>query len=181
MLHYLFPNGTLTLITDASDKTNGGVLHDNWTDGTNVPLAFISRKISDSERNNSVFDKELFEIFAATQKFRRFIECKYCVVFTDHKPIIASYRKTTDHSYNNPSSFRSCRELLTSVQIAGDSNVVADCLSQPEEEESRLQQPKIVSAVPSDPYNLQAIAEAQTQGFQEEMCQVYSQGTKIVT
>ena len=59
--------------------------------------------------------------------------------------------------------------------------MVADCLSRPEEEENCVQQPKLVSAVTCDPFDLQAIAEAQTQKFKEEMCQVYSQGTKIVT
>ena len=59
--------------------------------------------------------------------------------------------------------------------------MVADCLSRPEEEENCVQQPKLVSAVTCDPFDLQAIAETQTQEFKKEMCQVYSQGTKIVT
>ena len=59
MLHYLSPDGTLTLTTDASDRAIGGVLHNNRTDGTNAPLAFFSRKLSVAERNYSVFDKEL--------------------------------------------------------------------------------------------------------------------------
>ena len=182
MLHYLSPDGTLTLTTDASDKAIGGVLHDNRTDGTNVPLAFFSRKLSVAERNYSVFDKEFLAIFAATQKFRRFIEGRYCVVFTDHKPIVASFRKTTDHSPRQSRQFSFLSEFIDDiVHIAGDSNVVADCLSRPEEEESCVQQPKLISAVTCDPFDLQAIAEAQTQEFQEEMCQVYSQGTKIVT
>ena len=46
MLHYLSPDGTLFLTTDASDKAVGGVLHDNRADGTIVPLAFFSRKLS---------------------------------------------------------------------------------------------------------------------------------------
>ena len=69
MLHYLSPDGTLTLTTDASDRAIGEVLHDNRTDGTNVPLAFFSRKLSVAERNYSVFDKKISAIFAATQKF----------------------------------------------------------------------------------------------------------------
>ena len=39
MLHYLSPGGALTLTTDV----NGGVLQDNRTDGTNVPLAFFKQ------------------------------------------------------------------------------------------------------------------------------------------
>ena len=67
------------------------------------------------------------------------------------------------------------------VHIAGDSKVVAGCLSRAEEGKSRVQQLKIVSSVTCDPFDLQAIAEAQTQEFKEEMCQMYSQDTKNVT
>ena len=59
--------------------------------------------------------------------------------------------------------------------------VVADCLSRPEEEDSCIQPLKIVSAVTCDPFDLQTIAEVQSQGFKEEMCKVYTQGTEIVT
>ena len=98
LLYHLSPDGTLTLTMDASDKAIGGVLHDNRKDGTSVPLAFVSRKLSVSERNYSVFDKELLAVFAATQKFRSYFERRHCDVFTDHKPSIASFRKTADHS-----------------------------------------------------------------------------------
>ena len=60
--------------------------------------------------------------------------------------------------------------------------VVAHCLLRPEEEEDSCIQPlKIVSAVICDPFDLQTIAEVQSQEFKEEMCKVYSQGTEIVT
>ena len=98
LLYHLCPDGTLSLTTDASDKAIGDVLHDNWMDGTSVPLAFFSRKLSVAERDYSVFDKEMLAVSAATQKFRRYIEGRHCVVFTDHKPLIASFRKTADHS-----------------------------------------------------------------------------------
>ena len=123
------PHGILTLTTDATDKAIGGVLHDNRTDGTNVPLAVFSRKLSVAERNYSAFDKKPFAIFAATQKFQRLIEGRYCVVFTDHKPIIASFRKTTNHSPRQSRQFSFLSEFIDDVvHIAGDSNVVADCL-----------------------------------------------------
>ena len=43
LLYHLSPDGTLTLMTYASDEAIGGVLHDNRKDGTSVPLAFFSR------------------------------------------------------------------------------------------------------------------------------------------
>ena len=112
LLYHLYPDGTLTLTTDASDKAIGGVLHDNRKDGTSVPLAFFSCNLSVAERNYSAFDKELLPVFAATQKFRRYIEGRHCVVFTDHKHIIASFRKTSDHSPRQSRQFLFLSEYI---------------------------------------------------------------------
>ena len=105
--------------------------------------------------------KKRSAIFAATQKIRQIIEGRYGVVFTDHKPITASFRKTADHSPRKSGQCSFLWEFLDDiVHIAGDSNVVADCLSRHEEGECRVQQPKIVSAVTCDSCDLQATAEA---------------------
>ena len=63
MLHYLSPEGILTLTKDASDKAIGGVSHGNRTHGTNVLLALFSQKLSVAERKYSVFDKKTFSNF----------------------------------------------------------------------------------------------------------------------
>ena len=171
----------LTLTTDASDKAIGGVLHDNRKHGTSVPLAFSSRKLSVAERNYSVFDKELLTVFAATQKFRHYIEGGHCVVFTDHKPIIASFRKIADHSLRQSRQFSLLSEFIDdTIYISGDSNFFADCLSRPEVKEVSTDQPKLTSAVTCDPFDLQSIAEAQTSEFKKEMNKVYSHCTKSV-
>ena len=121
-------------------------------------------------------------IFAATQKFRRYIVGRYCVVFTYHKSIIAAFRKTTDNSPQQSRQFSFLSEFFDDiVHTANDSKVVADCLSRPEEENSPLQQPKTVSAVTGYPFALHAIAEARTQDVEEEICKMYSRGTIIVT
>ena len=125
LLYHLSPDGTLTLTTDASDKAIGGLLHDNRKDGTSVPLAFFSRKLSVAERNYSVFDKALVSVFAAIQKFERYLEGRHCVVFTDHKPLIASFEKQPTLLRENLDSFRFYQNDI--VHISGDSNVVADC------------------------------------------------------
>ena len=117
LLYYLSSDGTLTHTTDASDKAIGGVLHDNRKDGTSVPLAFFSRKLLVAVRNCSVFDKELMAVFAATQKFRRYIEGRHCVVFTDRKPIFASFQKTADHSPRQSRQFSFLSEFIDDMSL----------------------------------------------------------------
>ena len=111
LLYHLSPDGTLSFMTDASDKAIGGVLHDKTKDGTSVQLAFFSRKLSVAEPNYSVFDRELLAVFAAIHKFRRYIERRHCVVYTDHKPIIASFRKQSTTLRDNVNSFRFYQNL----------------------------------------------------------------------
>ena len=156
-------------------------MHDNRKDGTSVPLAFFSRKLSVAERNYSVFYKELMAVFGATQKFRRYIKGRHCVVFTDHKPIIASFRKTADYSPRQSRQFSFLLEFIDDIiHNFGDSNIVSDCLSRPEVEEVSTDQPKFISAVTCDNFDLQSIAKAQTSEFKKEMNNVYSHGTKSV-
>ena len=183
LLYDLSPNGTLTLTTDASDKAIGGVLHDNRKDGTSVPLAFFHVNYQfPFSRNHSVFyKKKVLAVFAAAQKFRRYIEGRHCVVFTDHKPNFASFRKTADHSPRPSRQFSFLSEFIDDIiHFSGDSNVVADCLSRPEVEEVSTDQPKFISAVTSDPFDLQSIAKAHTSEFENEMNNVYERGTKSV-
>ena len=181
LLYHLSPDRTLKFTTDASDRAIGGVLQDNRKNGTSIPLAFFSRELSVAESNYSVFEREVLAVFAATQKVRRYLEGRHCVVFTAHKPIIASFRKRADHSPRQSRQFSFLSEFIDDIiHISGDSNVVADCLSRHEVEEVSTDQPKFISAVTCDPFDLQSIAKAQTSEFKEEINNFYSHGTKSV-
>lgn len=176
MLYHASPDGTLSLTTDASDRAIGGVLHDIRKDGTSVPLAFFSRKLSKAEVNYSVFDKELLAIYASTLKFRHIIEGKHCVVFTDHKPIVGAFRKNTDHSPRQSRHLSTLSEFIDDIQhIAGAENIVADTLSRPE-----LSEEITVNQIASDVFDLSAIAAAQTPEFHDEMTTIYSSGIQTV-
>ena len=181
LLHHMSDGGTLSLTTDASDKAIGGVLHDIRPDGTSVPLAFFSRKLSPAERNYSVFDKELLAIYAATLKFRQCIEGRHCVVFTDHKPIVAAFLKNTDHSPRQSRQLSLLSEYIDEIQhISGVENIVADTLSRPEDEiETTKTAP--VANITCDYFDLISLATAQTDQFKDEMKTAYTAGTQLVT
>ena len=122
MLHYLSPDGTLTLTTDATDKAIGGVLHDNRTDGTNVPLALFSRKLSVAERNYSVFDKELLAILPQHRNFDGLLKVVTVSFLPTTNPLLRPSEKQPTTPLDNPGSFRSCRKLLTTLFTSLDSS-----------------------------------------------------------
>ena len=66
--------------------------------GSWVPLAFFSRKSSDSERKYSAFDRELLASYSAIKHFRHFLESRSFTFYTDHKPLTSALRSQTDRS-----------------------------------------------------------------------------------
>lgn len=77
---------TVYNITDASNVAVGAVLHQR---NNNVwePLAFFSKRLSDTEQRYSTFDRELLAIYLAIKRFRYFVEGREFFVCTDHKPL----------------------------------------------------------------------------------------------
>ena len=66
-LDYPREGATISITTDASSVAIGGCLHQTCN-GNTTPLAFFSRKLSDTETRYSTFDRELLAIFAAIKK-----------------------------------------------------------------------------------------------------------------
>jgi cleavage and polyadenylation specificity factor subunit 1 len=175
LLYHISDSGTLTLTTDASDLAIGAVLHD-VTESNNRPIAFFSRKLSETERNYSVFDKELLSIYAATIKFKHIIEGRQCVVFTDHKPIVSAFKKNSAHSPRQTRQLSLLAEYIDDVHhIAGCENVVADALSRPSDSKQAT-----VASVTLDVYDLPSIAAMQTPEFKDQIEPSYANGLKYV-
>ena len=76
------PQQPFTLHTDASDYALGAVLSQN-----EHPVAYYSRKLTDSEINYAVHDKELLAIVAAFKHWRHYLAGSQHVitVYCDHK------------------------------------------------------------------------------------------------
>ena len=124
----------LSITTDASDTAIGGVLHQHHR-GRLEPLSFFSRRLSDPETRYSTFDRELLAVAATVRKFRRMIEGRRLVIYTDHKSLTSSISKANSTS---AWSLRAERNLLYISQfscdirhVSGESNQVADALSRP--------------------------------------------------
>ncbi len=71
-----------TVITDASDIGIGAVLMQN-----EHPCAYMSKAFTDSEKNWTVTDRELFAVITALREWRCYLIDKPFLVVTDHNPL----------------------------------------------------------------------------------------------
>ena len=75
------------ITTDASDIAVGAVLSQGNI-GTDKPVCYASRTLSDTETNYTTSEKELLAIVYATKQFRPYIYGRKFTICTDHKPLI---------------------------------------------------------------------------------------------
>ncbi|GFS55033.1 transposon Tf2-6 polyprotein [Trichonephila clavipes] len=130
LLHHPMPNAPLSIWVDASDFAVGGALaqfHDNvWQ-----PLAFLSMKLSASQKNWSTYDRELLAIYTMVKRFRHMLEGREFVIYTDQKPLIYAFQQKADKC--SPRQLRHLdfiSQFSTNIQhVPGTRNLVADALS----------------------------------------------------
>jgi len=114
---------------DASDFQVAGVLSQPSSDGSDRPVAFISLKLTPTQRAWATVEKEAFAAIWALNRFRNWIFNKSVTVYTDHNPL-------TYLTESAPSSAKLTRWALAIQQYdvtfcykSGRQNVAADCLS----------------------------------------------------
>lgn len=126
----------LLIYTDASDKAIGAVLQFQTSEGMK-PCAFFSKKLSNAQRVQATFDRELFAAYKAVQKFRPFIEGRNCTLFTDHKPLVSALKAKAKNTLTpvRQRQLTFISEFVELDYVPGDANIVADFLSRPEDSE----------------------------------------------
>ena len=115
----------LILSADASGDCLGACL----STSKGQPVAFASRKLTDTEQRWSTLDKETMAIVWSIEKFRIFLLGRQFIVKSDHKPI--SYLFKSDKV---PDKVHRWRTRLSDYSfkveyIQGSENFVADCMS----------------------------------------------------
>lgn len=113
---------------DASDTAIGAVLAQE-IDGEEHPIAYFSQKLSASERNYSVTERECLAVIRAIEHFRGYVEGVRFTVYCDHSAL------TYLRSIKNPTALM-CRWILRLNAFdfkieyrKGSCNVVPDALS----------------------------------------------------
>jgi RNase H-like domain found in reverse transcriptase len=94
VLHLLDTSRTFIVTTDASNFGIGGVLEQECEDGTH-PVAYVSRKLHDVERNYPTHDRELLTIVHVVKDLRCYLHGSSFVTRTDHHPL--HYLQTQPH------------------------------------------------------------------------------------
>lgn len=120
----------ICVMVDASDQAIGGVLQqqsdDDW-----IPLSFFSKKLTETQKKYSTYDRELLAIYSVVKHFRHMLEGRHFIIFTDHKPLTFAFKQNPEKA--SPRQFRQLdfiSQFSTDIRhISGRANTIADTLS----------------------------------------------------
>ena len=118
-----------TLTTDASDYCIGACLSQLNEENVEVPVYFISHKLSATQTRWPTIEKEAYAIFYAVKKLDYILYGAQFTIKTDHQPLI--------YVLNSPSSNKKIQNWMLQLSpyncsiehIKGTDNTIADMLS----------------------------------------------------
>ena len=91
VLVHFNPEKPLGLSCDASDFGIGAVLFHRFPDGSEHPIANVSKTLTAAERNYSQIHKEAIAIIFGLRKFYQYLYGRQFILVTDHKPLTSLF------------------------------------------------------------------------------------------
>ena len=90
-LAHFDPKLPLILAADASQYGIGAVLSHHLPDGTEKPIAHVSKSLAPAEKNYGQIEKEVLALVYGIKKFHQYISGREFVLLTDHKPLVTIF------------------------------------------------------------------------------------------
>lgn len=131
-LYHLRAEGEIRLRTDASNKAVGGVLT-QMIDGKELPILFMSKKLSPAQQRYSTSDKEMIGVFYCIRAAHQLLAGRRFEVFTDHKALQST--KTSASARVERMKVALAEYDFTIHYIKGSDNNIADLMSRPDSDE----------------------------------------------
>jgi transposase InsO family protein len=94
VLAHFDPNLPLGLSCDASNVGIGAVLFHRYADGSERPIANVSKTLSDTQRRYSQIQKEALAVIFGLKKFHQFLYGRNFILVTDHRPLVSMFSPT---------------------------------------------------------------------------------------
>lgn len=91
ILVHFDPKLPLVLATDASPTGLGAVISHRYSDGSEKPISFASRTLTECEQKYSQIDKEATGIYWGLKKFFPYCYGRKLILITDHKPLVSIF------------------------------------------------------------------------------------------
>ena len=117
------------LFVDASLHTVSAVLTQTGDDGTELPVAFSSTKLSQAQMAWSTIEREAYAVLVALKKYRNWIFGTQVTVYSDHNPLQYLIESAPKSAKLMRWSLALQEFSLTFKYKSGKTNVAADCLS----------------------------------------------------
>ncbi|CAH2211447.1 jg5429, partial [Pararge aegeria aegeria] len=129
ILHIFDPDLPIKIYTDASIKGVGAVLKQEDKNGDGKPVAYFSKKLSESQKKKKAIYLECLAIKEAVKYWQHWLMGKEFMVYSDHKPLEnMNIKARTDEELGDLTYYLSQYNFKIKYN-PGKLNQEADCLS----------------------------------------------------
>lgn len=131
LAHYSLRRNTI-IAADASNEGIGAVLYQTQDNGSRRPVCFISRSLTNAEKNYATIEKEALAVTWACERLTDYVLGRNFTVETDHKPLVPLL-SSTELCKMPPRiqrfRLRLMRYNVKLTHVAGKDQTTADALS----------------------------------------------------